>query len=274
MLKRIKQGMDPYPRNAVSWEMTEKANSLYNPYFGIPTHRQPMKSGYGKRPYQVVKNMTLAALKSSMRSSRALRRYRKGSGRQGLNRRGVASQETGFVDLASANYELSTTGSITLISTVAQGASVNQRVGKKILYKGLQIRGDLVAGSTGTVSDAAYIIVYDKRPTGSLPAITDVLVSANSLAFNNDANSGRFRILKRVDQTFVGNSVTPTEKSAVTADDYLSLKGLSCVFKAAGTGAIGDIEEGALYLITVGNTATGTTSGNANLAFRTRFIDV
>lgn len=194
---------------------------------------------------------------------------------KGLNRRGVGSPDTGFVDLAGANYAFSTTGSITLIATVAQGASVNQRVGKKAVWKSLQGRGTMVTGSTTTTADAAFLIVYDKRPTGSLPSITDILVSASSAAFNNDANSGRFRILKRVDQQFIGNALTPaTGKEAYTCDFFLSLKGLPVVFKAAGTGAIGDIEEGALYLVTVGNQVAGTTAASMDLALRTRFQDI
>lgn len=193
----------------------------------------------------------------------------------GLNRRGVASQESGFVDLANAAYAADTTGTITLIATVPQGASVNQRVGKKIIWKSLQIKGNVQAGTATTIADAVLLIVYDRRPTGSLPSITDVLVSANSSAFNNDANSGRFRIVRRFSNTLTGNSTTPaTGMESVDMDEFVSLKGLQGVFKAAGTGAIGDIEEGALYAITVGSVAAGTTAAVVAVAYRTRFIDV
>lgn len=203
--------------------------------------------------------------------------------RRGLNRRGVASKETGYVDLAAANYALDTTGSVTLIATVAQGASVNQRVGKKILLKSLQCRGYMQNNATALSNDVAYLIVYDKRPTGALPAVTDILVSASANSFNNDANSGRFRILKRVDGLLIGNvsqTAPPVSDGnisdlyAIGEDWFLNLKNLPCTFKAAGTGAIGDIEEGALYLVTVGQRAAGTTAAAANLSFRTRFVDI
>lgn len=194
---------------------------------------------------------------------------------RGLNRRGVASRETGYVDLASAGYAFDTTGSITLLATIAQGASTSQRVGKKVLYKSLQLRGSYFPNTTAVVNDCALLIVYDKRPTGSLPAITDVLNSANANSFNNDANSGRFRILKRVDFTLSGNSTTPaTDSCIVEADFYLNLRRLPLTFKLAGTGAIGDIEEGALYAITVGTNAAGTTAASGTLAYRTRYWDV
>lgn len=196
----------------------------------------------------------------------------------GLNRRGAASKETGFVDLASATYNMNTTGSIALIATIAQGASVNQRVGKKIRLKSLACRGLFYNDTSATYNDVAMLIVYDRRPTASLPAITDILVAANSAAFNNDANSGRFQILKRDDFLMQGPAALATgatDTSAISADFYMSLRNLPLTFKAAGTGAMGDIEEGALYLVTVGSGAGGSNTGAfAQLAFRTRFIDV
>ena len=93
----------------------------------------------------------------------------------------------------------STRRGVTLLNTVAQGAAVTQRVGKKIVMKGLQCRGNLQNGSTANSNDVAFMIVYDKRPTGALPTVSDILVSASSSAMNNDANTGRFSILKRHD---------------------------------------------------------------------------
>lgn len=195
----------------------------------------------------------------------------------GLNRRGTASKETGFVDLAVANYPFNTTGTCTLIATVGQGASVNQRVGKKIMWKGMQIRGQISADSTTTTAAAVLIIVYDRRPVAAVPAITDVLVSADTNAFNNDANSGRFKILKRISYSLCGNNTTAGQNNDTSlhyVDEYLKLRGLPCVFKAAGTGAMGDIEQGAIYAITVGNVAAGTNDAQGILSYRTRFVDV
>ncbi|AXQ65411.1 MAG: coat protein [Circular genetic element sp.] len=203
---------------------------------------------------------------------------------RGLQR--AYAKEKGYIDVpannASAIYPLDTTGSVTLLNTVAQGASVNQRVGKKIIMKGLQCRGRLMNEPTGVYNDVAYMIVYDKRPTGSLPTLTEILVDANSYSMNLDANAGRFRILKRVDETLLGNtSLTGavanalTDRTSCDATWWLDLKSAPVTYKAAGTGAIGDIEEGALYLVTVGMRATGgTDAGQLTAQFRLRFLDV
>lgn len=197
-----------------------------------------------------------------------------------LTRMLAAAKETGYLDTAVATYALNTTGSITLLNPVPQGTAVTQRVGKKIAMKGLQCRGFMGNDADAIVNDVAYLIVYDKRPTGALPAITDILVAVNSNAMNNDNNSGRFQILKRVDEVLIGNqSVTGavanalTEKAAVDCDWYLDLKGKEVVYKALGTGAIADIEQGALYLVTVGNVAASTADANMVVGFRLRFLD-
>lgn len=186
-----------------------------------------------------------------------------------------SGRETGFVDLAAATYALNTTGSVTLIATVAQGVSVNTRVGKKIVWKSLQARGFVAADTATATASFSYAIVLDKRPQNALPVLTDIFTAANSLAFNNDANSGRFRILKRVDGVVCGNITAPaTGLEILPGDFFLDLKGIKCEFGAAGTGAIGDIATGALYLCTMGATAAGTADCNYTVGFRARFNDV
>jgi len=189
----------------------------------------------------------------------------------------AASKETGYLDIAAANYNFDTTGSVALLNAVPQGAAVTQRVGKKIVMKGLQCRGNMFNNSTGLWNDVAFMIVYDKRPTGALPAVTDILVSASNNAMNNDANAGRFSILKRHDCVLLGNTTAAanlTDLSVVDSTWWLDLKSKPVTYKAAGTGAIGDIEEGALYLVTVGSTVAGTTAAAAQLAFHLRFLDI
>lgn len=186
-----------------------------------------------------------------------------------------APTEPGYVDTALGNYVFDQTGSIVLLNTVPQGAGVSQRIGKRIALKSLQCRGNWANGTTAVLNDCALLIVYDKRPTGALPAITDILVTANARSFNNDTNSGRFMILKRTDASLLGTpSATGPDRSIKSGDFFLNLRGLPEVFKAAGTGAIGDIEQGALYLVTVGTSAAGTAAAGAALGFRLRYVDV
>ena len=185
-----------------------------------------------------------------------------------------APQEVNYVDLGSVAYNFDNIGSVTLLAQIAQGASVQQRIGKRAYYKSLLIRGIVVAGTTGTVADGAFLIVYDKRPTGALPAITDILTAISPHAFMNDNNTGRFEIIRRKDFNILGNSATPTTgQESYNVDEYIRLNKRPITFESAGTGAIGDIDSGALYLVTVGNLVAGTTAPTLTSRFRTRFTE-
>lgn len=186
----------------------------------------------------------------------------------------LAKKNAGYVDLANAGYACDTTGTLTLLATIAQGASQQQRIGKKAMYKSLQARGQITQGSTATTNDIAVCIIYDKEPTGILPAIADIFNSVNAFSFLNDTNSDRFRVLRRWSHVLSGNIATPaTGKEIIDIDEYLDLKSLPVQFKAAATGAIGDIAYGALYLVTMGSSPAGTTAATASLGFRIRFFD-
>lgn len=191
-----------------------------------------------------------------------------------LQRNGNLKRETGYVDLASQTAPMNTTGSIGLLATVAQGAAVNQRVGKKIRWESIQLRGFVQAASACVITKVSMIIVYDKRPTGSLPAVTDVLVSPSSNSLNNDNNSGRFQILRRVDWVIAGSSTAPisTDSCIQVLDEFIKVRRPG-IFKSAGTGAIGDIEEGCLYALWVGD-KTGTAAGTVVFDCRVRFTDL
>lgn len=182
-----------------------------------------------------------------------------------------------YVDTALGTYPLNTTGSITLVNVVPQGASYSERIGKKIALKSLQVRGSIESDSTTTVTSGGYMIVYDRHPTGSLPAITDILESITTTAFNNTQNEGRFKIVARNIVPLTGNNTTAGQvnsNSNYYVDQYIKLKGLPTVYKAAGTGAIGDVETGALYIVTLGDRAAGTSDGIMRAEVRLRFYDM
>jgi len=188
--------------------------------------------------------------------------------------RRATPQEVNYVDLPLVTYDLNSTGSIVLISTIAQGASVNQRIGKRAFYKSLIIRGLAFTGASTTFLDAAFLIIYDKRPTGALPAITDILTSVSPSAFMNDNNTGRFEVIRRQDFCLIGNQTTPqTGQEAKNVDLYIPLNKRPITFESAGTGAIGDIDSGALYLVTLSSVVPGANAGILRVACRTRFTE-
>lgn len=187
------------------------------------------------------------------------------------------TKERGYTDTDFAAYNMDTTGTLTLLNIIPQGTTVNDRVGKKVKLLSIQMRGYAIANAGSAITnDVAVIFVYDRRPRGALPAITDVLETANATALNQDSNSGRFKILKRIDMFLLGSSAGGANSGSAYAqsvDCYTKLKELPYEAMAAGTGVIADINTGALYMITVGSAAAGTTAATLNATIRVRFVD-
>lgn len=189
-----------------------------------------------------------------------------------------SANDTDYTDTAVASYAMDTTGSITHVNIIAQGTAVSQRLGKKLRLKSLQIRGYAVGNSAAQINKCCHLIVWDRRPVGSLPGINEIVTSVSSLSMNNDNNSGRYRILKRYDFMVLGNadagvSGDITDCSAVLLDSYLDLKGLETVFDTTTGGAINSIESGALYAITMGNNAAGTSAATSSITYRCRYFE-
>jgi len=194
-----------------------------------------------------------------------------------IDARSLRSKDIGYVDYTIAGLSINTTGSLTLMATIPQNSSQSGRVGKRIIFKSIQMRGLALADTTATINDCSIILVYDRKPTNALPAVTDVLVTASPSAMNNDTNSGRFKILKRIDFVLTGNSTAPASgMEAYNTDCFYKFPGgkdSEGTFKAGADGVIGDIEKGALYLLLVGNVAAGTADVTLNGIIRTRYWD-
>jgi len=179
--------------------------------------------------------------------------------------------ESLFVDSPSANINCNSSGDIRLMVAIPQGPGVNQRIGKRAFYRSITLRGAVFAGSTMTLADTSVLIIYDKRPTGALPAITDILTTTTPSGFMNDSNSGRFEVIRRMDTIVTGSQSAPNSNSMINFDHYIPLKSRPVVFETAGTGAIGDIDSGALYIICMSAVGAGTNAPSASLSWRIRY---
>lgn len=179
-----------------------------------------------------------------------------------------------FVDTATAVYVNDNTGSITHVTIVPTGTTVNSRDGTCFNPTSFRIRGRHTAGSTATFSLGRNYLVWDYEPKKVLPAITDILDATTDVAMPKRENQGRFRIIKQWDYNTAGNSVTPaTGLEIADVDSYVKLpKGLvaRCT-DADTTGVIGNRIEGALYFVTLGSQNPGTTAANTVAFIRVGF---
>lgn len=189
------------------------------------------------------------------------------------------SGDAKFVDVASTTYNMDTTGTITHISIVPQGSTVNSREGRSFRVTSLMVRGNVYPGASTSLTQGTLLFVWDKQPNKALAAITDVLESANSQAQNKRENASRFVIIRRFDYDVVGNTgaaANLTDKSQHLVQEYIKFP-RDCVATCTATdttGAIGNRVTGALLMVTVGVNVAGATAATFCGNMRVNIQDV
>lgn len=190
-----------------------------------------------------------------------------------------AAKEHKYVDVAAANYVADTTGTVTLLNGIAQGDDNTNREGRQVTVTSVSIKGMLtpVDKTTGACY-CRLIVVWDSANNGgAAPAITDLLVAANSVSHNNLNNRMRFKVLMDEQYCVGGNQDTTTQAYAqsptvFTINRYMKLPP-GCVTTFSGTGATSaSIQSGAIWMFTIGNQAADA-GGAYQVATRVRFVD-
>jgi len=166
---------------------------------------------------------------------------------------GSRGTEENYINITQAATGILFAGSLTLFSTIPQGTSATTRVGKKCFLQRMQIRGQgQMVGGADYSNRVALLLVYDRRPRSTLPAITDILDAANADSLRNEDNRERFQVLWRKDLDLQGRaSVQSTATKMMELIEETVIINCPVVYKALGTGAIADHEQGALYLVQV-----------------------
>lgn len=189
---------------------------------------------------------------------------------------GNTGPEKKVLDTAYATYVCDTTGSVTLLTGIAQGDDFNQRDGRKIKITDVMIQGCVSA--VDSVTDDVYctvMLIYDRQSNQGAPTIADIFSAANSTAFMNLNNRERFKILSTDRVCLSRNNATATTAVGSCNQSIINRyikTDLVTIFDGTG-GAVTDITTGAVFLVTLGDVAAG--SGGAYFASaRVRFVDL
>lgn len=194
---------------------------------------------------------------------------------------------SGFVDYNVYQNIGNDNTMVHLIATIAQGTTTQERIGRKCKLNSVQFRG-YVRSSLNTAaarSQVAIALIYDMRPTGTLPTAAEILETADPIALNNENGFDRFKIIKRWDFAILGNEFAPndgalTDRSNKQMNHFVKLgkRGKRACYgvDAAGVaGSIAGIKEGALYLLVLSDKASASTyCPVAVFNTRTRFTDI
>lgn len=186
--------------------------------------------------------------------------------------RGITRAELKSCDttLSQASNRCDTTGDVTLVSGIARGDDINERTGRKVLLKSIELHlyAKVTAG-TGVDQTQRFMVVYDRQTNATALTITDVLVSVSTMALQNLDNRNRFRIL--YDQVFHLNATAESD-SAKTLVMRKALN-LPMTFNSGDAGTVADITTGSVYFLCMGSEARGNTAGDMQGRVRLRYSD-
>lgn len=190
-----------------------------------------------------------------------------------------------------ATLQFDTTGHTICLGCLETGGAVNQRLGRRVQWKSLQIRGmvEQTAEPPGGSPDqlARIICYYDRQPNGALAAVADLLTSVDvntndsSTVYDmlNIGNAGRFKVLW--DHTFKLADFGATDASRAATDyrtysfnHFIPLRDIESQFLQGNSGTVTDIASGAINLLCIGSVAAANATHRLSFVSRLRFHDL
>lgn len=144
---------------------------------------------------------------------------------------------------------------VTLINGINVGSTANAAIGRQVRMRSVHVRlqANAVVGATSCAT-CRLLCVYDKQPNGALGTLASIFtaVADNTCASMNLGYSDRYSVL--FDEKFTIGK-TGTDNDAYLVDRYVKVNLVSKAITNAFTGAIGGIQEGAIYLIPISDNA-------------------
>lgn len=172
------------------------------------------------------------------------------------------------IDTVQQEYDLPLTasfGSLVLLNGIAQGSSPNERLGRRVALKSLQLRATHYSSSLAT--QARIVIFYDRQPNGSTPSAADLIGTSQFEGVVTMGNSDRFVIL--MDEI---TDPVPFTNAHNSVKRYLKMD-LEEIFGNTGS-TISSINTGAIFLMMANNGSNSIgVETSATFTTRIRYID-
>lgn len=192
-------------------------------------------------------------------------------------------------DVTLTNLTLNATAQVTFLNTITSGSDINNRVGDKIKLKSLEVT--IFMARTGNVGSGGgerlrIMLIYDSQPVpGSSPAIAQILEdttgATDAHSMLNIDNRDRFKVIRDWRWAVPDSVIASGSSIPFTVWDtsnggprnnthaYVNLKDLPTVYERGST----NIHTGALYIVGMGTTASGSESFTADFQTRVRYRD-
>jgi len=181
-------------------------------------------------------------------------------------------------DYFTSDYD--TTGQVNLLNGVGTGTDWETRTGRTLTIFSITIRGNIRGNNLATKNGCRTLVLWDKVNKGTTPSITtDILDGTGPLApFNRYKAMHRFVVLydnytQIIGSTATSASTTPTDSTCKSLQLSHDCNGqYKTIYN--GTGATAAfINEGALWLVTYGDRAGGTTAALGEFEYIITFND-
>jgi len=187
-----------------------------------------------------------------------------------------------FIEIPNGQYGMGLVDAdallITYLSTIPQNATVNGRIGKACQAQSLSVRGQVIAGTAGIAASYHIYWVWDYQPNKVLAAFADIFVSKANNTLPNRSYNARFKILKKITGTILGNSTLPTTGQEVNwietivpmpADGFIQYE------QGTTSGLIGTCIQGALLQVCISDSASATSRSPVfDATMRLNFKDI
>lgn len=181
----------------------------------------------------------------------------------------VSDGELKSVDVG-ATVAADATSSVILLNGMARGDEINERIGREVTMRSIQITGcAYVAPAAGIDQNHRVILVYDRQTNAAALTAAQVLAAVNCYAPRNLENRKRFKIL--FDRTWHLNATA--EPNSQHIFKFYRRLAHPMTFNAGDAGTVADITTGSLYMVTIGSVAAGATAGSVLFNARIRYSD-
>lgn len=178
--------------------------------------------------------------------------------------------EMKFLDTVEAPTAVGTAGVVAQqsLNIVPQDDTQSGRIGRKIVVKRLQLRGQILLPATTTAANTAdrmrILVIQDCQANGSSPSIGTLMASSDINSYLDLANSSRYRVLSDKMYTLVATAAgapTGTPSFGAVLKSFTIYKKVNIPIEydsSASTGAITTIRSNniAVVAFTQNNLAT------------------
>lgn len=178
--------------------------------------------------------------------------------------RGLINVEYKYADAGITTDTPTNAGNITYLSGIAQGDGNVNRDGTSVLMKSLYMRWQINMHASAVNTVLRMIIFVDTENRGALPAVTDILQTADARAFMVRENGTRFNILH--DKLYIFNINT----NAVTIGKLYKKLFFHSKYTGSSAAVTAQLENG-VFILLISDQATNTPTVVFNT--RMRFID-